>query len=69
MIVIPAKAGIQAWAPAFAGVTSKRGQSLFTGRAELAPLDSYLYWHARSAEDPACRWMKDMLLKTLGTGP
>jgi DNA-binding transcriptional LysR family regulator len=40
---------------------------MLTFPTELAPLDSYLYWHARSEEDPACRWMKELLLKTLGT--
>jgi DNA-binding transcriptional LysR family regulator len=34
---------------------------------EIAPLDSYLYWHARSEDDPACRWMKELLLKVLGS--
>jgi DNA-binding transcriptional LysR family regulator len=33
--------------------------------ADLAPLDSYLYWHARSEEDPASRWFKTMLLEAL----
>lgn len=33
--------------------------------AELPPLDSFLYWHARAEEDPACRWLKEMLLQSL----
>jgi DNA-binding transcriptional LysR family regulator len=33
--------------------------------AELPPLDTFLYWHARAEEDPACRWFKEMLLTTL----
>ena len=32
---------------------------------EIAPLDSYLYWHARAEDDPACRWMKEILLQSL----
>jgi DNA-binding transcriptional LysR family regulator len=36
--------------------------------AELAPLDSYLYWHARSEDDPACRWMKELLVEALRSG-
>jgi DNA-binding transcriptional LysR family regulator len=35
---------------------------------EIAPLDSYLYWHVRSEEDPACGWMKQRLLEALGNG-
>jgi DNA-binding transcriptional LysR family regulator len=35
---------------------------------ELAPLDSYLYWHARSEDDPACRWLKELLLLALTGG-
>lgn len=34
--------------------------------AALAPLDSFLYWHARAEDDPACRWMKERLLHALG---
>ncbi|HVF16214.1 MAG TPA: LysR family transcriptional regulator [Steroidobacteraceae bacterium] len=33
--------------------------------AALAPLESYLYWHARSEEDPASRWFKAQLLEAL----
>lgn len=33
--------------------------------ADLAPLDSFLYWHARAEDDPACRWMKEKLLEAL----
>lgn len=33
--------------------------------AELAPLDSFLYWHARAEDDPACRWLKPLLLEAL----
>ncbi len=32
----------------------------------IAPLDSFLYWHARSEDDPACRWLKALLLEVLG---
>jgi DNA-binding transcriptional LysR family regulator len=34
---------------------------------DTAPLDSFLYWHARSEDDPACRWMKALLLAVLGS--
>ena len=34
----------------------------------IEPLDSYLYWHARSEDDPACRWLKELLLDVLGGG-
>jgi DNA-binding transcriptional LysR family regulator len=33
--------------------------------AELPPLESYLYWHARAEDDPASRWFKAMLLEAL----
>lgn len=33
--------------------------------AELAPLESYLYWHARAEDDPACRWLKALLIEAL----
>jgi DNA-binding transcriptional LysR family regulator len=33
--------------------------------AEVPPLESYLYWHARSEDDPACRWFKGVLLLAL----
>lgn len=36
--------------------------------AQIAPLDSYLYWHARAEDDPACRWMKALLLEVLSDG-
>lgn len=32
---------------------------------DIAPLDSYLYWHARAEDDPASRWFKTMLLEAL----
>ena len=35
--------------------------------AALAPLESFLYWHARAEEDPAYRWMKELLLSVLDT--
>jgi len=34
---------------------------------EIAPLESFLYWHARSEDDPACRWFKNVLLEALHT--
>jgi DNA-binding transcriptional LysR family regulator len=37
--------------------------------AALSPLESYLYWHARSEDDPASRWFKAQLLAALrGSG-
>jgi DNA-binding transcriptional LysR family regulator len=32
---------------------------------EVPPLESYLYWHARSEDDPAARWFKTMVLETV----
>lgn len=32
---------------------------------DIAPLDSYLYWHARAEDDPASRWFKTVLLEAL----
>lgn len=34
---------------------------------EVPPLDSFLYWHARAEDDPACQWMKALLLEMLQT--
>lgn len=33
----------------------------------IAPLESYLYWHARAEDDPACRWLKALLLDSLAS--
>jgi DNA-binding transcriptional LysR family regulator len=54
-----------------ATISLKHAQHLNTSNkvlsfpVELAPLDSYLYWHARAEDDPACRWFKTMLLEVL----
>lgn len=33
--------------------------------AAIEPLETFLYWHARAEDDPACKWMKQMLLHAL----
>jgi|JRYE01.1.fsa_nt_gb DNA-binding transcriptional LysR family regulator len=49
-------------------VNREMGNQALPFPAELAPLDSYLYWHARSEDDPACRWMKELLIEALRSG-
>ena len=45
--------------------TVNKANQLLAFPVEIAPLESYLYWHARSEDDPACRWFKGMLLEAL----
>jgi DNA-binding transcriptional LysR family regulator len=41
------------------------GNQVLPFPAEIAPLDTYLYWHARAEDDPAISWMKSLLLDAL----
>jgi len=46
-------------------VNRDTGNQVLDFPVALAPLESYLYWHARAEDDAACKWMKAMLLQAL----
>jgi len=46
-------------------VNRELGHQILPFPAALPPLDSFLYWHARAEDDPACGWMKQLLLDAL----